>query len=128
MLIGLIKPAPCLIEMLDRMNDMNAKQAIKTASGEVVIVSVGCRSYALSHKTERGWEQGSSTSRVTASYCRREAIVRKALCLMGVEREDADNAIHAAQERGLDTTITELFSAAQARLRSALPQVKGARE
>ena len=102
---------------------MNAKQAIKTASSEVVLVSLGGGSYALSHKTARGWEQGASTNRMTASYCRREAIVRNALCLVGVEREDADNAIHAAQERGLDTTITELFNAAQSRLSSAMPQV-----
>ena len=107
---------------------MNASKAIKTASSEHILVNVGGGNYAVSHKAPRGWEQGHGTNRMAAVYHRRCEIVRSALCMMGHERDDVENAVHSAQNRGLDTSIPTLMEAAQRRLNSSLPQVKGGRE
>ena len=106
---------------------MNASKAVKVASSEHILVNVGGGNYAVSHKTPRGWEQNHGTNRAAAVYHRRCEIVRSALCMMGHERDDVENAVHAAQNRGTDTSIQVLMDFAMRRLSASLPQVKGGR-
>ena len=105
---------------------MNASKAIKTASSEHILVNVGGGNYAINHKTPHGWEMGGTANLMTAVYCRRFAIVKSALCLMGHEIDDVDAAMHAMQNKGIDTSIPELMEASLRRLRASLPQSRNA--